>query len=317
MTASRFEPASVSPSDSASARLSRWLASRTVACQLAVSAIAGLALAVAWSATLVDDSIGFNVTNGVLGAGTSAKPLTSTGTGVLFALVTGVAGSFTACNVAGLCAIAPLSASRRGGQDTLKPLGWLAVGACTVAGVYGAVGALIGTSLPQLSADTVGRYPVRILQSTVVFGLIGLVMIVLGLAALGLIRDPLARLSARHARARVVIVGGLIGAFLVGRPYPLFFKLFKEAASTGDPAYGALVFVLQSLGNIAIMALIFLTISTAFHGLIPRWLSAKPGRATAFTAMAFLAAGVFLVSYWVVRVPSHFGIGWWPSMPWT
>src|SRR5207245_9268296 len=81
-----------------------------------------------------------------------------------FAFVSGFTGTFTACNVAGLAAIAPLSADRRASLGgALRSLGWLAVGASVVAGLYGAIGALIGPSIPQLSSAVLGKFPVRLI----------------------------------------------------------------------------------------------------------------------------------------------------------
>lgn len=71
--------------------------------------------------------------------------------------------------------------------------------------------------------------PVHLLQSSVVFGLIGLAFLFLGLAALGVVRDPLAD---RHPRVRPLVLGALLGGLLIGRPFPLFFKLFTYAAET-------------------------------------------------------------------------------------
>jgi hypothetical protein len=283
-----------------------------------VSGIAGgIVLAVLWSATLVDESIGFNVTNAVLGGHASVRPLSAAGSGVLFAFVSGLAGSFTACNVAGLCAVAPLSGARHARVETWKVLGWLALAACATAGLYGALGSLIGSHIPQLSTAFAGRWPVRIIQSSVVFGLIGIAFVWLALAALEIVPDPLARARQKHPRAPIVVIGCLIGAFLIGRPYPLFYKLFKYAADTHDPAYGALLFMLQTLGNVAIMSLVFVALNALDGGAFQRWLRARPGRSTAVTAGALLIAGTFLIAYWVVRVPAHFGIGWWPQMPWS
>jgi len=56
-------------------------------------------------------------------------------------------------------------------------------------------------------------------------------------------------------------MGALIGGFLIGRPYPLFHKMFEYAASTHNPFYGALSFILVALGNIVVMALLFLALS--------------------------------------------------------
>lgn len=180
-----------------------------------------------------------------------------------------------------------------------------------------AIGALIGTSIPQLSDAVAGDVPVRLIQSSVVFGIIGLVLLWMGLTTLKVVPDPLRGLYERHPRAQVVIIGALIGAFLIGRPFPLFHKMFEYAASTHDPLFGAAAFVLQTLGNILILATLFVILSYAGRGAFPRWLQSKPGRITRFTASALLIAGAFTFTYWVLRVPAHFGIGWWPTMPWS
>ncbi len=119
--------------------------------------------------------------------------------GALFAFVTGIAGTFTACNIAVFSAIAPLMGQKRSFGSKLaemaKPLGWLGLRMCAVAGVYGAIGAAIGTRIPQLSDATIGQgtppFPVRLIQSSVVFGVIGLILVYLGLAALKVVPNPL------------------------------------------------------------------------------------------------------------------------------
>ena len=190
-----------------------------------------------------------------------------------------ISGTFTACNVAGFSAVAPLASQRRSIGSSLQPLGWLAVGTGTVAGIYGAIGALAGTHIPQLSSDMVGGFPVRLIQSVVVFGVIGSVMIAIGLASACAVRNPLAGLFWRHPRAQVVIAGGLIGAFLVGRPFQLFFKMFQYAASTHDPAFGAAAFVLQVLGNVTLMAGLYLAVTHVAGGRLQRWPDTRPGPA--------------------------------------
>jgi AraC-like DNA-binding protein len=284
---------------------------------IAVGVLAGVAISVLWSFEFVDSTIGDNVANNLLGYDAKARAIDGTGVGVAFAFISGLAGSFTACNIAGFSAIAPLACQRRAMGDVLRPLGWLTAGACAVAGTYGAVGALIGTHIPQLSDAMAGDMPVRLLQSVVVFGVIGLVLIGLGLTTLGVTGDPLRGLYARHPRAQVVIMGGLIGGFLIGRPFPLFHKLFAYAAADHNALFGAGAFILQTLGNILVMAVLFLVLSYAGGGAFPRWLQAKPGRTTRITAGALVIAGTFTFAYWVLRVPAAFGIGWWPSMPWS
>jgi hypothetical protein len=155
--------------------------------------------------------------------------------------------------------------------------------------------------------------PVRLIQSVVVFGIIGLVFVYLGLAALGKVPDPFAR----RPVARVVTLGALVAGFLIGRPYPLFNKLFHWAVDTGNPLYGAAAFVLQSAGNIAIVAGLFVLIVLITRGGLLRFLSASPTRTLSITGALLIGLGVFTVVYWVVRVPSMFGFGWFPMMPYN
>ncbi|HKF16265.1 MAG TPA: hypothetical protein VKF14_03555 [Candidatus Dormibacteraeota bacterium] len=280
-------------------------------------AVVGVLVSVVWSSSLVDRTIGEDLASDILGYSAAATPITNTLMGAIFALVSGLTGTFTACNLAGFSAVAPLASQRRSIGSSLRPPGWLAVGAGTGAGIHDAVGALIGTYIPQLSSDMVGRFPVRLIQSVVVFGVIGSVMLAIGLTSAGVLRNPLAQLFRRHPRAEVVTAGGLIGAFLVGRPFPLFFKMFQYAASTHDPAFGAAAFVLQILGNVTLMAGLYLALTHVAGGRVQLWLAASPDRLARFSAAALIVFGAFLVTYWCVRVPSFFGIGWWPTVPWS
>jgi hypothetical protein len=288
---------------------------------LALSLAAGLLLAYAWSARLVDDDIGLNTAQAVLGDDAATKPIGGIAAGVLFALVTGMAGSFTACNVAVFGAVGPLVGQSHSKRDrllhTLKPIGWLTVGMVPVSAAYGALVGLVGTHMPQFSTVRGHGLSPRITQAMIAFGLIGFVMIVLGLAAAGVIPDPLGRISRRFPQAPLVLMGILIGGFLVGRPYPLFRDLFRHAATTNNPFYGAAAFVLQSLGNILVMTLLFLLLSYGLGGRLRRWLAAAPGRTAVVTASAFLVAGFFTMLYWDVRLLGALGYVWWPVAPWN
>ncbi|MEV4118642.1 hypothetical protein [Micromonospora sp. NPDC049645] len=287
---------------------------------IAGSVLAGIALAVLWSYEFVDKTIGDNVANTLLGHDAKATAIGGTAAGLLFAFISGLAGTFTACNIAMAASIGPMTHAGAAGTPAaglrfmLRPLGLLTLGMVVVAAVYGFVGVLLGDSLPQLStATTAGGMPVRLTQSVVVFGVIGLAFVYLGLAALGTVRDPFAR----HPFARVFVLGMLVGGFLIGRPYPLFHKLFQWAAENGNPFYGAGAFVLQSLGNIAIVAVLFALVVLVTRGGLIRWLSARPARTLAVTGSLLLALGVFTVVYWTVRVPAMFGYGWFPTMPYN
>ncbi|MEW2574896.1 hypothetical protein [Streptomyces syringium] len=294
--------------------------SRGVPLALAAAAV-GVLLAVLWSARLVD-GLGVDAADGILGRDALKDDIPGSGAGVLFAFVAGLAGTFTACNVAAFGAIAPMAGSGggRGGRlaGALRPLAWLTAGAVGVAALYGAVAAAIGPGIPQLSQDTIGNgMPVRALQALIVYVLLGAVLVWLGLAAFGFAPDPLGRLEDRQHHLRVLLIGALIGGFVIGRPYPLFRKAFAYAADTHNAAYGALLFALIALGNVAVMAVLFVVLALAGGGRVPRWLNAKPGRAARFTGTALVLFGTFTFVYWGIRLPARFDYGWFPTMPWN
>lgn len=68
----------------------------------------GVLVAVLWSFELVDETIGQNVANAVLGYDASGSPIAGSAAGAIFAFVTGLAGTFTACNIAAFSAVAPI-----------------------------------------------------------------------------------------------------------------------------------------------------------------------------------------------------------------
>jgi len=287
---------------------------------VAFSVAAGVLLAILWSYEFVDKVIGDNVANALLGHDAKETAIGGTVAGLVFAFVSGLAGTFTACNIAMAASIGPMSHAgavrdeRRSELATLlRPLGWMTLGMVIVSGLYGFVGVLIGDGLPQLSTETVGDMPVRIVQSSVVFGIIGLGFVYLGLAALKVLPDPFEHRPA----ARVFVLGALVGGFVIGRPYPLFNKLFHWAADTGNPFYGAGAFILQSLGNVAIVSVLFALIVLVSRGGFLRWFAGNPRRAVLISGSLLLALGVFTVVYWDIRVPSMFGFGWFPRMPYN
>ncbi|MEU2282396.1 hypothetical protein ABZ614_10745 [Streptomyces sp. NPDC013178] len=289
----------------------------------AVSALFGFALTVVWSAEFVDRTIGDNVADTLLGHHAKGTPIAGVLAGLAFAVATGIAGTFTACNVAVFSALAPLagqpSSPRRRLVAALRPLSRLALGAVTVSALYGVVVALAGTGMPQFdeTQSSGSGLSGRLIQAMVVYGLIGLAMVVLGLSSLGVVKDPLARLTHRFPGAPMLIMGGLIGAFLIGRPFPLFRQLFRDAAESGNVLYGAAAFTLQTLGNIVVMAALFLVVTGVFGDRLHRWLTAKPSRASALMAAAFIAAGVFMVLYWDVRILARRDLIWYPIAPWA
>lgn len=282
-----------------------------------LSVLAGVALAVLWSFELVDSVIGDTIAGTLLGHDAKATAIGGTTAGLFFAFVSGFAGTFTACNIAMAASLGPMSQARdgtgRGGlRAALRPVGLMTAGMLAVSVTYGFAGVLLGDRLPQVSTATVGDMPVRIIQSSVVFGVIGLAMAYLGLAALGIVPD----VFSRRPGLRVAVVGALVGGFLIGRPYPLFTKLFHWAIDSGNPLYGALAFGLQSIGNVLIVTLVFALLVLVTRGRFLRWMG-DDQRAAAVTGALFLALGVFMIVYWDMRVPAIFGIGWFPVMPYN
>lgn len=284
--------------------------------------LAGLLLAVAWSAELVDTSIGQHVANGVLGHNAKTTAIAGASAGAVFAFVSGFAGTFTACNVAVFGALPDVAAEPGGRAGAWRrwaapvaSLGWLALGMLVVSGGYGFIVVLVGDDMPQLSTGVVGGHdmPVRLLQSVIAFGVIGVLFAYFGLASLGVLPDPLAR----RPRTRLIVLGALIGGFLVGRPYPLFHKLADYAVSTDNPFIGAATFALQSLGNVLLVAVLGVLLAVVVRGRLGRRLAARPERARAVAGVALVALGAFMVIYWDVRLPAHFGYGWFPTMPWN
>jgi hypothetical protein len=280
---------------------------------VALSALAGFLLTVAWSAPFVDAVIGDNVAGTLLGHDPRA-PIAGAFGGIVFAFVTGLAGSFTACNIAAFGALSQLVGSPRDrAVAVLSPLGWLVTGMAAVAAVYGAIVGLFGTRMPQYATASATGMSGRAVQSMLAFGVIGIAFVWLGLVALGTLRDPFAA----HPRARMILIGALIGGFLVGRPFPLYRQLFRDAADSHNPLFGAAALVLQSSGNILIMVVLYLALVYGTRGRLQRWLTAKPGRIALVSAAGFIVAGVFTLLYWDLRILARIGYIWYPMAPWT
>lgn len=288
----------------------------------AISALAGLLLAIVWSFEVADSVLGDNIANTVLGDDAKALALdnASPWLGLVFAFAAGLAATFTACNFVVFSCVAPLAAERETQRRSLwAMLGWISVGVISITAIYGIAGVIFRQSLPILSTATLAigsgnGVPVRLIQSSVVFVLLGLCFLIWGLHTLGLIGNPLPFVNAKRPWLKPLLIGVLIGGFTVGRPFPLFRKAFEYAAETGNPLLSAGAMAVQGLGNIVVMALLLLLLMYGTGGRFERWLRSNPSRVTSLTAISLILGGTFFVVYWGFRVPSYFGIGWFPHM---
>jgi cytochrome c biogenesis protein CcdA len=289
----------------------------------AISLIAGLFIAMAWSFQVADGVLGQNIANTALGQSAIDMRIDASGQwfGIVFAFVAGLATTFTACNCVVFSCIAPLAAAKGQQRRSLwRIIGWMALGIVLVTGAYGAAGAVFGHSIPALSdakLDIGTGYPIRLAQSTIVFSVLGLVLLIWGAHTLGIVPNPLGRLSAGQPWLKPFGLGLMIGFFSVGRPFALFHKAFEYAAYTGNPILSAGAMALQGLGNIVFMILLLLLLMYGTGGRFERWMFKYPGRVALVTAISMIIGGAFFLGYWGLRVPSYFGIGWFPHMPYN
>src|SRR4051812_3800415 len=94
-------PPQLARPERAKPRRTGWLAAGSV--------VAGILLAVVWSFELVDHVIGDSIANPLLGHDAKATAIGGPLAGLSFALVSGLAGTFTACNIAMIASIGPMS----------------------------------------------------------------------------------------------------------------------------------------------------------------------------------------------------------------
>jgi hypothetical protein len=294
-----------------------------VASIIAISVGVGLLLSILWSFEVADGVLGATIANTALGSDARNVEIGGPTSGIVFAFVAGLAATFTACNCVVFSCIAPLAGQPQAARRSMLPtLGWMTLGVLTVTIAYGIAGAIFGRALPMLSSATLpiggGQgYPVRLAQSTLVFVTLGVILVGWGLADLRRGADAAGAPTAARAWIKPLCLGLIIGGFTVGRPFPLFRKAFEYAAETGNPLFSAAAMALQGLGNIALIVVLLLALTYATGGRAPRWLARHPQATVVLTAASLIVGGVFLIAYWGLRVPSIFGIGWFPRMPYN
>jgi len=272
---------------------------------LGLALLAGICAAGFWNASVADgfgrDVIAGNAIGGATGKAAEFSTL-GAGFGFLFAVVAGLAATFTACNCVAFAMIPGLVCARDAGsvrREALRSLGVMLFFVVIVDAIYGA---FVGWLGPE-GAAAFNTREIRGAQASIVFTVLGTLMLFWGAIELGLL-DALVRRCSAVTRAffaqsttKVAIMGAMIGAFAVGRPFPVFREFLLFTAQSRSPVYGAAVMALQGVGQVLVMVTLFLLIVWLFGKRLTRWLAVPP-RAATLSAAALIMGGAYFVTYW-------------------
>ncbi|MHB8604782.1 MAG: hypothetical protein ACYDCK_05955 [Thermoplasmatota archaeon] len=277
----------------------------------------GIAVAGFWNFNAVD---GFG--RNVVAANTIGDPTLNQpsfadlggGFGFVFAIVAGLAATFTACNcvafamIPGLACSTDKTASRKA---ALKSLGVMAFFVMAVGAIYGIYVGFLG----PVGAAAINAPAVRLAQASTVFSVLGSGMILWALIEFGFLGfftrrlSPLTRAFFSQPTTKAAVMGIMVGAFAVGRPYPVFRAFLTYAAQAWKPSYGAAVMALQGLGQIFVMVVLFLLILGLFGKRIGAWVQNKPAQPQLVSAIALAIGGAYFVWYWGIAL-AHRSIPW-------
>jgi len=225
------------------------------------------------------------------------------GFGLVFAVIAGLAATFTACNCVIFAMMPGLACSTEQGADRNSPwqvLGMFTIPVLAITAVYGLYVGFLG----PVGIDYINQTEVRHAQSFAVFTALGFAMLAWGFLELGFL-DSVKKRASRATRdffgqmtVKAVLLGSMVGMFTVGRPYPLFRDFLVYAASTKNPAYGALVMMIQGFGQIAVMVLLFLLLVKLGGRKLSAIAIDKPHKFQLISGMALTAGGIYFLYYW-------------------
>ncbi|MEX0594014.1 MAG: hypothetical protein WD115_04505 [Balneolaceae bacterium] len=225
------------------------------------------------------------------------------GFGFLFAAIAGLAATFTACNCVAFAMLPGLACSTDGRASRRTALKSLVAFVVPVVGIGAVYGIFIGLLGPE-GIEAFNQRAVRMAQAQSVFTLIGVVMLGWGAVEMGFARrwtesisDEWSILFSRPS-TRAAMLGVLVGAFAVGRPFPVFREFLTYAATAQSPLYGAGVMMVHGLGQILVMLLLFLLLVWLAGDRLIRWSQRAPHQAELMTGMALIAGGSYFVFYW-------------------
>ena len=227
------------------------------------------------------------------------------GFGFIFALVAGLAATFTACNCVAFAMIPGLVCAKDAKTDRSAALSSLGVMLSFVVLVSAIYGAFVGW-LGPVGVAAINAREVRFAQAGVVFSVLGLVMLLWSAIEFGLL-DPVTRRSSAVTRAffaqtttKAAIMGAMLGAFAIGRPYPVFREFLLYAAQAQRPSYGAAVMALQGIGQVLVMVGAFLLVLWLFGEKLRTWVINKPAQPALVSAFALAAGGAYFLFYWSI-----------------
>ena len=315
----RLNPDTIAETSGRSVRLQPDLADayplgRRVVYLLAAT-IAGVVIAGFWNFRVVDgfgaDIVAANTIGEYRGrAGEFA--ILGASFGFVFAFVAGLAATFTACNCVAFAMIPGLvcAPDRKAGRAAaLRSLRTMLFFVVLVSAIYGAFIGWLGPA----GVEAINARDVRFAQAGVVFSVLGAAMLLWGAIELGLLDrftrrcTPVTRAFFAQSTTKAGIMGLMIGAFAIGRPYPVFREFLLYAAQAQSPLYGAAVMALQGIGQVAVMVAAFLLVLALFSASLARWVTARPVQPALVSAVALAAGGAYFVFYWGVARA-------WPSL---
>lgn len=237
------------------------------------------------------------------------------GFGFIFAAIAGLAATFTACNCVIFAMIPGLACSVEG-RSTSKREAWQALG-CFVAGVLvitGFYGFFIGF-LGAEGVEVLNGRAVRLAQAQAVFSLLGGIMLIWGFIEMGFMVwlknrfSETTRAFFAQTTTKASLLGILVGCFAIGRPFPVFREFLVYAASAGSPLYGAGVMMIQGLGQIAVMALLFGLMIWLAGQKIGKAAREQPYKFQMVSSVALITGGMYFIYYWGLAFV--FNIGQW------
>lgn len=234
--------------------------------------------------------------------------------GLLFAVAAGLAATFTACNVVAFAMVPGLACQPEEGVsrgDLLRILGTFVGGMLLVGIPYGVFVGMLG---PE-GVEVMNSSAVKFAQAKAVFTFLGLGLLVWGAVEMGFLTrvkdqlSPETRLFLSRPSTRAGLMGIFVGAFAVGRPFPVFRDLLTFAANSKQPLYGAVVMVVNDLAMVAGMLLVLFLVVRLLGDRINSWVQHNPHGPRMVSGPALLAGGAFFVFYWGLAFA--FGVGRW------